>query len=157
RRPRGQHEVAGFAAPSIRLERHRAAEAGWARAGWLSARATRIVLDQPIAHVDAPGERRRDLAVMGDDEKRRSLAVELVQQGHDLCARVRVEVPGRLVGKEDGRFADDRTGDRHSLALSSGELRGAVVEAMAESYSYEGPARAFAALGRGDARVKEAA
>ena len=68
---------------------------------------------------------------------RRALGVELAQQRHDLRARARVEVAGRLVGEDDRRPGDDRAGDRHALALAAGELLRAVVQAVPEPDALE--------------------
>ena len=54
------------------------------------------------------------------------------EQLDHVGARLRVEVPGRLVGEDHARFDDERPGDRDSLLLAAGELarqvRGAVGE-----------------------------
>ena len=60
-------------------------------------------------------------------------AVQAVEQFHDLGTHLRVKVARGLVGQEDFRVADDGSGDGHALALSAGELRGAVLHAVGEA------------------------
>ena len=56
-----------------------------------------------------------------------------MEQFHDLRTHLRVEVAGGLVGEKDFGVADDGSGDGHALALSAGELRGAVLHAVGEA------------------------
>ena len=44
-----------------------------------------------------------------------------------------VEVAGRLVGQDDVGVVDQRPGDGHALLLAAGELRGPVVEPVAQA------------------------
>ena len=63
------------------------------------------------------------LRVMRDHDHRLVVALDrLVQQLKDLVARLRVEVPGRLVGEDDGRLRDERARDGDPLLLAAGEL-----------------------------------
>ena len=48
-------------------------------------------------------------------------------------AGLRVEVAGRLVGEDDGRFGDQGAGDGDPLLLAAGELRGPVGAAVLEA------------------------
>ena len=65
--------------------------------------------------------------VMGDHHGRLVQLVHgLAQERQDLLARGRVEVAGRLVGKEHGRPRDERATDRHALLLAARQLRGPV-------------------------------
>jgi hypothetical protein len=89
--------------------------------------------DSAVAHLDPAAHRVGDLGVVGDDEDRRPVCVQFLKEPEDLGARMAVEVPRRLVGEDDGGPGDERSCDRHSLALASGQLRRHVVETMAET------------------------
>ena len=61
------------------------------------------------------------------------LAVEPMQYLHHLAPHVRVEIAGGLVGQYDLRCAGYGAGYGHALALSAGELRGEMVQPVAET------------------------
>ena len=63
-----------------------------------------------------------DLLRVRDEHDRCSLRVQLAEDLHDLTAGSGVQRAGRLVGEQDARLYDHRTGDRHALALTAGEL-----------------------------------
>ena len=73
--------------------------------------------------------------------------VQSLQYGHDLFAGPAVEVPCRLVGEQDSRLLDQRSGDAYSLLLAAGELGGLVVGAVSESDAVEGLQSAPFAVG----------
>src|SRR5918993_1164155 len=56
--------------------------------------------------------------------------VKLLLQLHHIGAGLRVEVAGRLVGEDHGRFADQRPGDGDALLLAARELGRAVGAAV---------------------------
>src|SRR4029079_11324398 len=58
-----------------------------------------------------------------------------------------VQVPGRLVRKEDGRAVDERARDRDALLLSARELIRVMVRAIAEPDRAQHFVRALMALG----------
>ena len=72
--------------------------------------------------------------VVGDHDHRLAELVDrLAQQAQDVGARLRVEVAGRLVGEDDGRFGDQGAGDGDALLLAAGELGGPVGAAVLEA------------------------
>ena len=75
-----------------------------------------------------------------------SLGVELIEQIHDLFAGLRIQVPGGLVGEDDGRVIDQGSGDGHALALSAGELVGLVVHARFQVHDAQRPLGALQAF-----------
>src|SRR5262245_55854382 len=77
--------------------------------------------DPPVPHRDATRERGGDLVVVCDDEDGRALGVQLLEEGEDLPARVRVEVAGRLVGEDDRGPGEDGPCDRDALSLAARE------------------------------------
>src|ERR671921_1491071 len=62
------------------------------------------------------------LPVVGRHEHRGTDAVDPVQELHDAHTRVRVEVPGRLVGDEYRWLGDEGAGDADPLLLATREL-----------------------------------
>ena len=63
-----------------------------------------------------------DLRVMGDDDQRCSLTVELLENvDHDIFIRF-VKVSRRLVGKHDFGMIDERPCDTHTLLFAAGKL-----------------------------------
>ena len=50
------------------------------------------------------------------------VAVDPVEQPHDVEADRGVEVAGGLVAEQDRRLVDERAGDRHALLLTAGQL-----------------------------------
>src|SRR5262249_44134928 len=72
------------------------------------------------------------VVVLCRDERRAALGVQLEEELVDPLARLRVEVPRRLVGQEEPRPAHDTTCDRHPLLLAARQLPGAVLQALLE-------------------------
>ena len=71
---------------------------------------------------------------MSDDQHGDAvLPIQALQNVHDLTARFRVEVAGRLIGQQDGRRRDEGARDGHALLLATRELRGPVRQAVAEA------------------------
>jgi hypothetical protein len=65
------------------------------------------------------------------------LAVEALEDLHDLDAGAAVEVAGGLVGQDELRVVDQRARDRHPLLLAAGELVRRVVRALPEAHGLE--------------------
>ena len=94
--------------------------------------------------------------VVGDHNDGPSVvAVESVEDVHDLGAHLGVKVARRLVGQDDFRVADDGPRDGHALTLSAGELRGEVLHAVAQAHPGEHFLGGAAAFLRGDVAVEE--
>jgi hypothetical protein len=64
-----------------------------------------------------------------------------------------VEIAGRLISQDYGRFVDESPRDRNSLALSAGELVRLMVESVSEPYSGEGLSGTLSYLGVGAASL----
>ena len=89
---------------------------------------------RPVGEVEhAVGDRGGARLVRDHHDRLAELLDRVTQELEDLGARRRVEVAGRLVREDDVRLRDERTGDRDALLLATGELGGAVREAIAES------------------------
>ena len=77
------------------------------------------------------------------------------EDGHHLAGGGAVEVAGRLVGEHDRRAPDEGAGDRHPLALASGELGGLEPRAVREADPFERLVSALVALGGRDTGVEQ--
>ena len=76
----------------------------------------------------------RDVALVRDEQHGdAALDVQALEDPHDLDARPRVEVAGRLVRQQDRRVGDQRAGDRHALLLPAGELIRVVIGAIGQA------------------------
>jgi hypothetical protein len=75
---------------------------------------------------------------VGDHHDRPALLVEPGEELEDLGARAGVEVPGRLVGQQQRRAADQGAGDGDALDLAAGQLARIVVGPVAEPDLVEG-------------------
>src|SRR5512138_181162 len=83
----------------------------------------RIAFDQPVSEPDdAPSPGRNVGLVRDHDDRDAALLIERGEQRHDVVARCRVEVAGRLVCEQHLRFRDDCARNRNALLLSAGKL-----------------------------------
>ena len=103
-----------------------------------------------------------DVGLVGYDDDGASRRVEVPEEGHDLVARLGVEVAGRLVGQDDGRVGDDGSCDGDALALPAGELARLVAGALGEADGVQGvpgsvPGLALAGVEEREADVFEGA
>ncbi len=93
--------------------------------------ANAIFNHQTIAQCDhAPGIFDDTRVVSGENKRHASLFVKFSHDFHDLFAVDRVEVGGRLVGQDQGRFGGQGAGDGHTLLLAAAHLIGAVIGAI---------------------------
>ena len=74
---------------------------------------------------------------------------------HDGRGRLRVHVPGGLVGKHEDRGMDQGPGHGHPLLLTRAELGGQVVDASTESQPFEHILHPLLSLGPGQSGVEE--
>ena len=70
-----------------------------------------------------------------DDEGGVGLAGDLLKEGHDDAARVRVEGARRLVGEDDARAAHEGARDRDALLLAATHLTRVRVGALAQAHT----------------------
>src|ERR1700760_897144 len=73
--------------------------------------------------------------------------LQLIEQGHDFVAGLRIEVSGRLVGQDDRWPINERACNGNALSLSAGELVRLMVHALAQSYSTQRSFSPFQSLG----------
>src|SRR5581483_2915377 len=82
---------------------------------------------------DPVGDRGRARVVRDHHRRLSPILYRLAEELEDLAAGPRVEVPGGLVGEDDGRLRDQRARDRDALLLAAGELGGTVRAAVREA------------------------
>ena len=105
--------------------------------------------DAAVTEADEPRAVLGDVHLVRDEEHRdAALLVQALEDAHDLDARARVEVAGRLVGEQNRRLVDERARDRDALLLTAGELVRHVVIARAQAHRVEHRERALVPLGR---------
>ena len=68
--------------------------------------------------------------VRHEDHRQSALAVQALEDAHDLSAGARVESTRRLVRQNDRRLVDQGAGDRDTLLLSTGQFRRLVVSSI---------------------------
>src|SRR5262245_29624660 len=66
----------------------------------------RVAQEPAVAEGEGPARVGRDVGLVGDQDDGEPLAVQPLQQGHDLDAGPRVEVAGGLIGQHHGRVGD---------------------------------------------------
>ena len=124
--------------------------------GRLGLRARIVVADDPAveqAH-GARGVFRCQLRVVRDHDDE-LIFCDLLQQIHDLHARLAVERAGRFVGEQDVGVVDDGARDGHALHLAAGHLVRRLVELVAQTDLFQRLDGARAPLLTGDARERQ--
>src|SRR5436190_1890166 len=97
-----------------------------------------IDLDPAVAELHEAGAVLGDVHFVGDEhDGDAALEIQLLEDVHDLDARPRIEVPGRLVRQQDRRLVDQRARDGDALLLAARQLVGIVIHALAEADDLE--------------------
>ena len=123
-RPTRGHATTGPTGPARASVRHRHALTPRSEQG-LGAGQRRGVVDEPaVAEEDDPVGPRGQLGVVGDHDAGDAAPAGSQHEPHDALAVDGVEGPGGLVRQQQPPVADHRPGDRHSLALTAGQLVG---------------------------------
>ena len=82
-----------------------------------------------------------DVRLVGDQHDGDAFVIEGIEQCHDLFAGGGVQIAGGLIGQDQARLVHQGTGNRHALALTTGQLRRLVLQAMTQADALErGPA-----------------
>ena len=93
-----------------------------------------IVGDSTIPQTDdAVGILLRQFGVVRDHDHE-AVFCHILQQLHDLDARLAVQCAGGLVGQQDVGVVDEGAGDGHALHLAARHLGGALVELVPEAH-----------------------
>ena len=82
---------------------------------------------------DAVGILLRQFGVVSDHDHK-AVFCHILQQLHDLDARLTVQCAGGLVGQQDVGVVDEGAGDGHALHLAARHLGGALVELVPEAH-----------------------
>src|SRR4051812_24838191 len=104
-------------------------------------------MELPVAQHQDPARRVRDARLVGDDQERHPLTVELPEELDDALSGPRVEVARGLVGEQQRRTRDQRPRDRDALALASRKRRGPRRSLVREPDALERLARAASRVG----------
>ena len=92
----------------------------------------------PVDEVQRAIRTRRELGIVRDDDERGAdVGVELEHEVEYLARGLAVEVAGRLVGEHAARLGDERTRERHALALAARQFAGTMLQSMAEPHARE--------------------
>ena len=81
--------------------------------------ATFIAGDDTVTKHDNATRVCGDVRFVRDHDDGLSFGREFLEHAHDFFRRLRVEVTGWFVGKQDGRTIDERTRDGDTLALTA--------------------------------------
>ena len=93
-----------------------------------------IVGDSAVPQTDdAVGILLRQFGVVGDHDYE-AVFCHILQQLHDLDARLAVQCAGGLVGQQDVGIVDEGAGDGHALHLAARHLGGALVELVPQAH-----------------------
>ena len=92
-----------------------------------------VRLDLSVAETDDPAAAGADLVFVGHQNNCAPFAVEPVEQVENFERRDRVEVAGRLVGQNEVRVVNERTGDGDPLLLAAGKLGRPVAEPVPQT------------------------
>ena len=93
-----------------------------------------IVGDSAVPQADdAVGILLRQFGVVRDHDHE-AVFCHILQQLHDLDARLAVQCAGGLVGQQDVGVVDEGAGDGHALHLAARHLSGALVELVSEAH-----------------------
>jgi hypothetical protein len=114
-----------------------------------------LVYDETVEEVNGSIRMRHVSLIVSDHADGRALIVKLVEQFHDRFAVGRVEVSGRLVGKQNQRVARDCASDGNALLLAAGQLAGQVFLAVRHANTFERRFNSVATVGRFQASVSK--
>src|SRR6516165_9897516 len=96
-----------------------------------------------------------DVGGMGDHDDGTTVAVKVLEQGHDLLAGPAIERTGRLIGQDESRVIHHRTRNDDALLLASGELIRPVMAAVGEADTVERPFGSASSFVTTSARVNK--
>src|ERR1017187_373137 len=67
---------------------------------------------------DATRPHLEERAIVRRKENRRTRRVDLLEETEDVDGKLRIQIPGRLIGEDESRLSDNRTGNGHALLLT---------------------------------------
>ena len=101
-----------------RLREHETAGSDFLK-GLNSARRRLVREDLAVANVDDAMRVLSNIGLVSDENNGVATGVKLIEERHDLEARLGVEVSSRLVGKNDGGVVNQGTGNGDALTLAA--------------------------------------
>ena len=77
-----------------------------------------ILFDLSVPQMDRAMRERGDFGFVRNEDDGVARLMQAGEERHDFAARLRIEVAGWLVGKQDRRVVHQRAGDGYALTLS---------------------------------------
>jgi hypothetical protein len=107
-----------------------------------------VAHDPAAAQVNAALGALGHLGIVGDEHQRRAVPLaHLEEQAEDARSGLGIEVPGGLVGEQQGGLRREGAGEGDALLLAPGELGGVVVGAIGETDLFQTRVGAGAGVG----------
>ena len=75
--------------------------------------------------------------VVGNEQDRNTLPVEVLQDPHDIGGCLRIEISCGFIGQYDGRLAGNDPGNGHSLLLSARKLTRPVIQSITQAHLFQ--------------------
>src|ERR1019366_6752968 len=113
-----------------------------------------IAADPTVTKLNAAFRELCDVRFVRHQHNGQAVIVQFLENVHDLDRGATVEITCGLVRQQDRRLVDQRTGDRHSLLLTTGQLRREMRDAVSESDESKCLTRSLFAFRLTDARVQ---
>jgi hypothetical protein len=92
-----------------------------------------IPVNETVLHMNDPVGAFGDIVIVSDEDDRFSRGIETVDEVEDLETSLGIKIAGWFIGENHEGVVDEGTGDGDTLLLTTGELGGAVVEALVET------------------------
>src|SRR5436305_12052752 len=96
--------------------------------------ASLVTGDDTVLDVNHPVSILGNIVLVSHENDRVALALQPIEQGHNLDAGLGVEVAGGFVGKNDGRLVDQSARDGHALPVSTGGFVGRMPDPGVHAY-----------------------
>ena len=93
--------------------------------------------DPPVPNLDDPLRPRSHIVIVRDEDDRRTGTPNALEHVEHRSSSFAIEVPSRLVGKEELWVVRERAGDGYPLAFSAGELARQPMRHVPEADSFE--------------------
>ncbi len=95
----------------------------------------------PVFERHWPVGKATDAGIVRDDDQRVPLGMQPPENIQHNFLVGRVKVAGRLISQNNLGLVDERTGNAHPLLLAAGELRGQMIEPLAQPHPVQRGAR----------------
>jgi hypothetical protein len=90
--------------------------------------------DQAVADADDPAGVKGNLFFVGDHDDGVSTPGQFFEEAEDLDAGLGIQIPGGLVGQDDGRRVYQGSGDGDALTLSARQFVRTMMHAVTEAH-----------------------